>query len=217
MRYRLRTLITASAATALLLGGAGPGHATPHLVTADQPSITSQATTYHAEDLFTGMMLGYGPVAEAHPEVVLGTLDGVAPEHRAAFAAELINAVNQLDPTFLGQFAADLTSGNRALVDRAIQDGQAMVDRALVEVMGATVTKPTSDESGTCVYLIVWIVVASHVNAAAVANAAVTVNVGVNVNAVYNVNQFWNVSLEQDHSTQLAYEKWVDQVAESLA
>ena len=111
MRYRLRTLITASAATALLLGGAAPGHTTPLPVEATGTGTTiTHQVGYDGRDLFRGLMLGYGPIADQYPHLTPDI--GTPTPEQAREAEQLIDTVHKLDPTILDRFPTDITSPN---------------------------------------------------------------------------------------------------------
>jgi SdpC family antimicrobial peptide len=201
MRSRTKKLVVAASATALLFAGTTPGHAANagELANHQTPAAATQAT-FTGEDLFTGLLLGYGPVVDQHQEL-------------AEFITQLTDTIDQLDPTFFDTFAADITSGNPVHVDRAFHAGGDLLQTVLTDHFGASITHTIDDQSGTCVLLVVvaWVVTAGAVTAAG------TVNVGVNINVAYNVNYLWNVSSAPDKGTGLAYEKWIHQVTEALA
>lgn len=130
MRYRLRTLITASAATALLLGGAAPGHTTPLPVEATGTGTTiTHQVGYDGRDLFRGLMLGYGPIADQYPHLTPDI--GTPTPEQAREAEQLIDTVHKLDPTFLDRFATDITSGNHITIDRTLTHAKNLLTEAL--------------------------------------------------------------------------------------
>ena len=146
MRYRLRTLITASAATALLLGGAAPGHTTPLPVEATGTGTTiTHQVGYDGRDLFRGLMLGYGPIADQYPH--LAPTGAPTPE-QAREAEQLIDTVHKLDPPFLDRFATDITSGNHITIDRTLTHAKNLLTDAVTTITGTTGTKAVlaSDE-----------------------------------------------------------------------
>ena len=140
MRYRLRTLITASAATALLLGGAAPGHTTPLPVEATGTGTTiTHQVGYDGRDLFRGLMLGYGPIADQYPHLTPDI--GTPTPEQAREAEQLIDTVHKLDPTFLDRFATDITSGNHITIDRTLTHAKNLLTEAVTTITGTTGTK----------------------------------------------------------------------------
>ena len=210
MRSRTKKLVVAASATALLFAGTTPGHAANagELSTHQTPAAATQAT-FTGEDLFTGLLLGYGPVADQHPDLTAAAITGTTPQHQAEFVTHVVEAINQLDPTFFDTFAADVTSGNPVHVDHAFQAGEEILHTALTDQLGASIEPKIDDQSGTCIWVVLIAAAVSHVTAAAVVNAAVSVN------AVVNATHFWNISSAPTES-ELAYEKWINQVAKTL-
>src|SRR5690606_30864575 len=119
MRYRLRTLITASAATALLLGGAAPGHTTPLPVEATGTGTTiTHQLGYDGRALLLALRLGYCPPADECPAHAPDI--GTPTPEQAREAGQLIATVHKLDPAFLDRVATDITSGNHITIDRTL-------------------------------------------------------------------------------------------------
>ena len=155
MRYRLRTLITASAATALLLGGAAPGHTTPLPVEATGTGTTiTHQVGYDGRDLFRGLMLGYGPIADQYPHLAP---TGAPTQEQAREAEQLIDSVHKLDPTFLDRFATDITSGNHITIDRTLTHAKNLLIDAIHATYDTTDTDTISAEDEVVVITVVQI------------------------------------------------------------
>lgn len=106
MRYRLRTFITVTAASALLLGGAVPGQAIPTLTTTPEATESAQPSSYDGGDLFRGLLLGYGPVVDQHPALARGE----APSGYQVAGDQIIATIDEADPTFPGGYPKQLAS-----------------------------------------------------------------------------------------------------------
>lgn len=133
MRYRLRTFITVTAASALLLGGAVPGQAIPTLTTTPEATESAQPSSYDGGDLFRGLLLGYGPVVDQHPALARGE----APSGYQVAGDRIIATIDEADPTFLEWFAAEVTSGDRARTERALTDAHTLLAEISSELAAA--------------------------------------------------------------------------------
>lgn len=200
MRSRLRNLIVLASTAALLVTGASPGHATTAVGDAN-PNPTTLATSYSGEDLFTGLMLGHGPVAETHPGLVAAHINAEDPSQQGEFVTRVINAVDQQDPNFFDTFAADITSGNHIQVDQAARAASAMLHTVLQDDLGMSLG---TDNQVEAAWLAVMVVVA--ITAAAMLNSIAYVNVA------------WAQTMSSSpQGNGLDYEKWVDQVTTTLS
>lgn len=213
MRSRTKKLVVAASATALLFAGTTPGHAANagELANHQTPAAATQAT-FTGEDLFTGLLLGYGPVADQHPDLITAEAVTGEPQELAEFITQLTDTIDQLDPTFFDTFAADITSGNPVHVDRAVRAGGEILHTVLTDHFDASAQQTIDDETGVCVAAI----------SAAVVVTVATLTVVINVNAVANINVVVHVNsvLVRDHTEPeidgLGYEKWINQVAKTL-
>ena len=82
-------------------------------------------------DLFRGLLLGTGEVADALPEVF-----GKVPEQpeEARKAEELLLAqAEELDPEFFDSFAERISSGDHVLVDEALNEGSALLNEVVAD------------------------------------------------------------------------------------
>lgn len=197
MRYRLRTLITASAATALLLGGAAPGHTTPLPVEATGTGTTiTHQVGYDGRDLFRGLMLGYGPIADQYPHLTPDI--GTPTPEQAREAEQLIDTVHKLDPTFLDRFATDITSGNHITIDRTLTHAKNLLTEALT-AHGVTDAEVSLADD---VEIVVWV------------HTAYLFPIVLPLPPVTYLVAYERVS---SPSSGLDWERWVDRIATTLS
>jgi hypothetical protein len=169
---RIRTMLGSCLALALLGGGPALG--------------STSAPDFDGESLFTGLFLAHGPVAEAHPEL---PLPQPGRPWEAREAEQLTVGMERLAPGFLTTFKADITSGDRLLIDRALESAQSLAARA------ARPPGQVNNPNATFIFNDKAIFKATHV--------------------VVNKNRYWNG--EPDGRPSLSHERWVDDVAETLA
>ena len=104
----------------------------------DEPTTeaTNPSAEYSAEQMFRGLVLAQGPVAQEIPEIAeqLATLDQLTPQQRQdaeVLLDRLTDGVRDIDPDFFEYFAAEVSSGDHVRVMEALTDASAMVNRAM--------------------------------------------------------------------------------------
>jgi SdpC family antimicrobial peptide len=221
MRHRLRTALTVSTVTAMLLATVGtPGHAGPALGSTGDGAAPAQATTppaaaaFDGSEIFTGLLLGHGPAAERFPELVIGRIaaEDATPADVAEAVTQITDGVAEIDPSFFGTFRVEVTSGDRVRVDRALRSGQEVLAAVLTEHLGGS-RSATDDQRGTCFFILVVAVLVAVVTVATVADVGAAVHIQVTV----SVTVTWDPFKPAPPDRQLDYERWVDAAAEALA
>ncbi|MFF4616633.1 hypothetical protein [Nonomuraea jabiensis] len=155
--------------------------------TASTAGATSQPPEFGGEELFMGLFLDQGPVAQAFPDLK-GPHSGVRWTPREA--QDLTARMKRLDPAFFATFKADITSGDRIRVSRASDAAGQLAARASIGGTGG-VTSP----QGAFMVVDRTVMKQSHV--------------------VVNRNKYWHGP--DPGSSELAQERWADDVAEQLA
>lgn len=133
---------TSLALVAALLGGAAT-------LLGSTGDVEARSTIRSADgkELFRGIILGRGPVADALPELWNGSHTAVpdTPEGAAAAMLEqrLVSQIASADPRYFSRFAADVTSGDHARIERALAGARPALEHAL-----AVLTPRTSAPGG---------------------------------------------------------------------
>lgn len=131
-----KLLLGATTAIALMLGSFQVANAT----TGTSPS----APEYSGEELFEGLLLHNGPLAEEHPEVLLDPTFAGAIGDDAADA--ILTLIEEQHPGAFGDFESGITSGDPYAVRQALYDGRDVLEDVLTVDSGpqGTVT-PMAD------------------------------------------------------------------------
>ncbi|MEM7160488.1 MAG: hypothetical protein AAF799_47060 [Myxococcota bacterium] len=101
--------------------------------------VTSPSAEFSDEDMFRGLVLAQGPVAQEIPEIAeqLATLDQLSPQQRRVtedLLDRLTEEVRDIDPDFFEYFAAEVRSGDHIRVMEALTDASGMVNRAMTQI-----------------------------------------------------------------------------------
>jgi SdpC family antimicrobial peptide len=165
------------------------------------------------EEVFRGLVLGEGTVAEQFPEVWGSfshrqfTLEEREAHERTK--AQLVADIRQADPTFFDRFGAAMQSGDHLRIERAMDESAVLVKQAVQGRMPAAASR--DNRGGTCVTF------AIAANIAAVVNAIGAWNVAVTSNWVYNENYLWDDGGESAWSgSQLGRDQVIDMIATRL-
>lgn len=194
---------------------------------------------YSGADLFRGLYLGQGPVAELFPEiwsdVEQGRLQAVPPEKLAEvehaisdYADAIVERIAEADPDFLDDFEADVQSGNHLLVEEAVLDGAYKLIDIIAADLGVTPEElqPFDPTMVSLVVVVFFVAAAAAVTTLAVAVTQLFAAVwAVSVVAVYHfvaaVDTHVGVrSPRHDYPlghSSLPREVWIDLIATRLA
>lgn len=125
-RTGLRTAVAVVAAIAVSIATAGVANAS---------SDVDTAVTYSGEELFEGLLLNHGAVAEDHPDVLLDPeLAGVVSDE---VAGAFMNAVGEEHPEIFDQLETAVESGDPYAVRAALYDSRDVIEALTTETNSA--------------------------------------------------------------------------------
>ncbi|MEU0478860.1 hypothetical protein ABZ260_06690 [Streptosporangium sp. NPDC006013] len=159
------------------------------LLSASSALGATEVRRYDGEALFQGIFLGQGQVAETYPDLRAPSSTGVWP---AARAQQLVAQIKRAEPGFFAAFETAITSGDRIRIEQAASSAGALA---------AKVPVGDSDPASAPNVAYSFIVVDSTLLK--------------QTNTIWNTNRIWSVVPEG--GTVLAQERWVDDVAKTLA
>jgi SdpC family antimicrobial peptide len=95
---------------------------------------------FAGDDLFRGIVLGYGPAVDLVPEVAdhFALANYVEdPEHRAeveAFYDRIVEEIDAIDPGFFARFEATLASGDPVAIDAILGEAGTLTKKGLLRI-----------------------------------------------------------------------------------
>lgn len=217
----------------MLLAVLAAGCDTSRSLTAPEPGSAASAAAakgaqrYDGTTLFRGLVFGEGRIAKLFPEIWEGSSArdrALTAKQRAeieAGKAELVRRMDRVDPTFFDRFAADVQSGSHVRVERAMENGRAVLGRVLEEVRGeAGAAGEATIQEDESIAGVTFVALAFALTAAAVVNLMLAANISVamNIDLVYTQTRVMDSEIGGGVEAQsLRRDQVVGMIAERLA
>lgn len=175
---------------------------------------TESAKEYSGEEIFKGIVFGLGDLGGKLPVDPKVTKDLNNNQDTLAAIETILAEMDRLDSTYFSELQDAAYSKNPLKVDKAIDEGGALLEKALDNLGFLTSSKPDADTSAFAAGWLVMVAAAAY-NYAGVAHTAIAgVNAGAYLNLwVYQYQYFWGSS---QPSTKLERETYILEVIEAL-